>query len=158
MYAQIACKLKNSFAIDSKQDLYSWGCFESGVLGYDEQNDIQTPTKITFEAYAEEYKVESLSMGHFHAAAICNLKDHLYIKPNLNPLAETVLDQFRNWYKKFIWEIPDVKIFCKRIIRDSSFQNTKFKEIKSYLLETFYEHMKINKKDSFNMSSFMKQI
>ncbi len=156
MKTQIACKFKNSFAIDSKEDLYSWGSYEHGLLGYDEQIDITTPSKITFEKYGEEYNVESISIGHFHAGAICKLKNYQTLNLELTYEANKICENFRNWYNKtFVWELSDVKNFCKGMLKINSFNKTiAYKDIKEYLLDSFLEFMKNNKQDSFNMLSF----
>lgn len=156
MKSQIACKLKNSFAIDSKEDLYSWGSYESGLLGYEESSDVQTPTKILFEENGEEYKVEYFSLGHYHAGAICRIKDHMNLEYEKSPEITKFVNSFRRWYETtFIWDIADVRNYCRGILRtDANFENVTFKRIKKYLLEAFLAWMKLNKKDSFNMKTF----
>jgi len=158
MTSQIACKLKNSFAIDNKQDLYSWGSYESGILGNDDPFDIKIPTKINFELYGEELKVEALSLGHFHAAAICEYKNYTQINFNqINENSETskVLKDFRDWFKIFIYQISDFKTYMiKMLKKDESFKNVKYTTLRECFIESFIEFLKINKKDSFNMRSF----
>ena len=156
MISQIACKLKNSFAIDRNEELYSWGSFENGLLGREETSDVPTPQKVQFRAYGEEFKLESISLGHFHSATICKLKNHGILPNPIDPSLQNEINNLKSWYEnEFVWKITDIKSFIKSMLK---FENNtiavKYRKIKKLLLESFYAFLKINKKDTFNMNVF----
>jgi alpha-tubulin suppressor-like RCC1 family protein len=156
MISEIACKLKNSLAINKKNELYSWGCYKSGLLGIDELSDSKVPTKVEIKAFGEEYLVNSISLGHSHAAAICSLKDYSQLACIFNQDENKMIEDLKNWFTNtFIWEINDVKSFVQTFLRlDSFFTNLKFKKFKKRLLYSFINYMKINNNEFFNMRTF----
>ena len=159
MISEIACKSKNSFAINNKKELYSWGSYETGILGTDELSDALVPTKVQIKAYGEEYLVDSISLGHFHIGAVCCLKDYFKLDCSFTSEGKNMIEEFKNWFfNSFIWEINEIKSFTQAFLRvDQFFTNLKFKKLKKKLLYSFINLMKLNNGEFFNMTTFYEQ-
>ena len=75
--AHIACNSKNSFALDMNGDLYTWGSYETGLLGQINDSDQLTPMKVKVQNGYDEYFVEQINAGQFHVGVIANRIDSL---------------------------------------------------------------------------------
>ena len=99
--SKLSCKLKNSFAIDAKGKLYSWGTNDYGMLGYSTEKDIIITTKIPLEEKINnEYECQMVSCGHFHTGVIVNkiyhqdkMEDFNFCKESFQKLKEWLYNE-----------------------------------------------------------------
>jgi hypothetical protein len=93
--------MKNSFAKNNKGELFAWGNNE--ILGFNSKSNLTTPHKIVIkDDFGNAYKVDSISMGHFHVGLVANKitkeknKNISYGKILFDKLKEFFLNTFMN--------------------------------------------------------------
>ena len=116
--SKIACKLKNSMAINSKGEIYTWGACGSGLLGCESISDVNVPQKIPLTYANSNYYADTIACGHFHAACIAK-RDGADLKIDLDlKFAKTLFKSIRSWYENvFLKKIQDYKELLKILLK-----------------------------------------
>lgn len=163
---KICAKLKISLTCDNNGNLYSWGSKSSGLLGYKSEFDVNVPSKVEIRHENTLYKVEKISIGHFHAGIIATRKDvssinNMYIDPEKEKLFEPMFKKLKEWFDTiFLTNIKsNFKSFLKIMLKvsgDTKYLN--YDSIDYNFLEAFYSHQHIRKKDMYKIEQFYSKL
>lgn len=158
--SKLAGKLKNSYAIDIRGKLYSWGSGDFGMLGFSSEKDIITPTKVPLEEkLSEEYFCEMVSSGQFHTGVLVN-KIYEEDKKEDFEFCEELIFQFRGWLKEKIPILitsPRNLLFLLLRINENKINemndiSLNFYYFEKYFLNGFYNYQKLHKKEYFKIN------
>ena len=156
----VACNPKNTFALDRNKDLYTWGSCDTGLLGVQSDGDCNYPSHTMITNGYDDYAVEKLSAGQFHAGVIANRKD---IKMDVSWNDETIVGAKGNfntllrWFRDTIPGIATTKDFISMMLRTST-QELRYDDFEHFFLETFFAHQKLYKKDFFHMKECYQEL
>jgi alpha-tubulin suppressor-like RCC1 family protein len=149
--SKIACKMKNSFAINNDGSLFAWGSNDSGLLGNDTVGDVGRPCQIELRHENNVYLADRVYVGHFHAAIIADRK-------GMEPIRHikgvgTLFKTLTKWFETiFIRNVPNVKSFvCFMIRLHENTKEARFDEFEKLFLRPFYAYQQLRKKDIFKM-------
>jgi len=159
--SHIACNSKNSYAIDKEFNLYSWGSFESGLLGKISETDQTIPKKIIVKNDDDEYLVTDINSGEFHVAAIGkrikkSKKEFSEVLKEMN-FAKGMFNEIKTWFYEHI-KIYNVNDFiCLMIRKNLNDNNIKYyEEFQRRFLDSFFSYLKLHKRDYFHMEEAFK--
>ena len=159
--SHIGCNSKNSYAIDMDHNLYSWGSFESGLLGFISETDETFPKKIKVKNDDDEYLVDEINVGQFHVAVIGrriqkSKKDFSEALKEMN-FAKVMFNELKTWFYDHI-KIYNVNDFINLMIRKNSNENNikYYEEFQKRFLDSFFSYLKLHKRDYFHMEEAFK--
>ena len=159
--SHIACNSKNSYAIDKEFNLYSWGSFESGLLGKMSESDQTIPKKIIVKNDDDEYLVTDINSGEFHVAAIGkrikkSKKEFSEVLKEMN-FAKGMFNEIKTWFYEHI-KIYNVNDFICLMIRKNIIDNNikYYEEFQRRFLDSFFSYLKLHKRDYFHMEEAFK--
>lgn len=158
--AHIACNSKNSFALDKKGNLYTWGSCETGLLGQINDSDQLTPMEVKVQNGYDEYFVEQINAGQFHVGVIAKRIDCLQ-----TPLQDLVIElkDVKELFKKVTdWFIENIRInspqeFICLLLRKRMGEHIKYEEFENLFLEPFFAYLELYKRDFFHMKETYKE-
>ena len=160
---KIGAKLKASLACDNNGNLFSWGASSSGLLGQKSEGNINVPTEVSINFENTLYKIEKISVGHFHVGAIAQ-RDEISSKKSSDvfesgkgKIYESMFKKLQTWFEDvFITNIKsNSKSFLKNILRcTTDLKYTSYKNIESLFLESFYSYLSLQKKDVFKIEQY----
>lgn len=158
--AHIACNSKNSFALDMNGDLYTWGSYETGLLGQINDSDQLTPMKVKVQNGYDEYFVEQINAGQFHVGVIANRIDSLKkpFKDLVKELKE--VKELFNYVTKWFYEnirVNSPQEFIRLVLRKNLGEQIKYEEFEHLFLEPFFAYLQLYKKDFFHMKETYKE-
>lgn len=151
--SRIACKMKNSFAVDNTGNVYTWGNWETGLLANNAEADILRPNLVELRYSNTRYLAEKVSAGHFHAAIIANRADNAKKVKDLR-YAINIFKKLNYWFQNiFAKNVPNYKAFLKFILRiNDNVKTVKYEELEKLFLKSFYSYQKLNNRDIFKMN------
>lgn len=167
---KIGAKLKASLACDNEGNLYSWGSASSGLLGYKATKNVNVPVKIPLVHEGTYLKVNKLSVGHFHVAAIVDKKYISKIPENYDEIIDEknksydlLFKSLISWFEKSF--IPQLRnnsdnflfLICKLHTIDPDVK-CEYSDLENYFLSSFYSHLENSGKSVFKVKSFYKKI
>ena len=161
---KISCKLKTSTALNNQGDLFTWGSSNSGLLGNETEFDVPRPNKVDINYENTSYKIDKISTGHFHVAAIAKRE----VKSNASTLDYVHFKYCHNMFKKLLdwyemYFIPNLKtnpqILLKTLLKlplDAKY--IQYDSLENLFLGSFYAHQHLLKKDIFKMEKAYENI
>lgn len=164
---KIGAKLKGSLACDNNGKLYSWGSSSSGLLGIKSENHISTPTEVPINYENTLYKVEKISVGHFHVGAIANRneistrKTGDSVEGGKGKIYESIFKKLQSWYEITLIESlkSNSKSFLRNILKCSNDNKyISYKSIESLFLDSFYSYLCLQKKDVFKIEQYYEKV
>ena len=156
--AHIACSSKNSFALNDNGTLYSWGSYETGLLGSLEENDVIVPTEIKVQNGFDNYSVESVNAGQFHVGIIANRNDIFKFSSlsfekdqDLQDAKKEVFDVIRKWFKEHLKINSSGDLYKLMTRTEMNKTEIQPEDFKKYLLKPFLVYLQMNHRDFFEM-------
>ena len=156
--AHIACSSKNSFALNDNGILYSWGSYETGLLGSLEENDVIVPTEIKVQNGFDNYSVESVNAGQFHVGIIANRNDIFKFSSlsfekdqDLQDAKKEVFDVIRKWFKEHLKINSSGDLYKLMTRTEMNKTEIQPEDFKKYLLKPFLVYLQMNHRDFFEM-------
>src|SRR3569833_2256643 len=157
--SKIACKMKNSYALDNQGNIFTWGSWESGLLGDESEADILRPNMVKLKYENSLFLADKISAGHFHAAVIANRVTNIKKKFELK-YASNIFKKITVWFSSvFVRNVVNVSSFIKFMLKASDYvKQVKYEDFEKNFLKSFFEYQKINSKDIFKMKKSFENI
>jgi len=152
--------MKNSFAIDNKENLYSWGSHDSGLLGRQDEVDSLFPKKVEIRDGHDTYKCEMVSSSHFHVAVVANRVNSYSLANSDTKFAYKIFDNLQEWYRNtFVKKLSSIDSLIKLLIMydDESHELIKYEFFERNILRSFFAYQMFHKKDFYNMKGAYKE-
>jgi alpha-tubulin suppressor-like RCC1 family protein len=154
--SKISCKMRNSYAIDSKSELYCWGSSQNGLLGDYKASDCSEPEMLPIKLSQSDLEIESVSAGHFHVSVVAKKKIKQKISDISTPETHRLFKKLSDVFKEFIFNLassPEKLIKC--IVLQKAKVDAKntltYRDFQDLLMNPFFRYMEENNRHTFRM-------